>query len=110
MEKVLIFLIFFISAQAYAEEASAWSERTGYKFSSEHQIALDAAKKHTANERIDQLTVHYEYQISTIKNGFYIFVIQYTLNKDHKKLYYPGGHFALDIDKNGNVIKVHPGA
>jgi hypothetical protein len=110
MEKVLIFLIFFISAQAYAEEASTWSERTGYKLSSEHQIALDAAKKHTANERINQLTVHYEYQISTIKNGFYIFVIQYTLNKDHKKLYYPGGHFALDIDKNGNVIKVHPGA
>ena len=110
MKKIPIFLIFVISVFAYAGEDPTWSERAGYKLLSEHEIALNAAKKYTKNETINELTVHYEYQISTTKEGFYVFVIQYTLNEDNKKLYYPGTHFALDIDKNGNVIKLHPGS
>ncbi len=110
MKEALIILLFSISSHAYAEEISTWIERSGYIFNSEHKIALDAAKKYTVNEKINKLTVHYEYQISKNKNGFYVLVIQYTLNKELEKLYYPGGHFALDVDKNGNVIKFHPGA
>ena len=110
MNKVLIVLLLSISSYSCAEEVSTWIERSGYVFISEHEIALNAAKKYTVNEKINKLTVHYEYQISTNKNGFYIFVIKYTLNKELKKLYYPGGHYALDVDKNGNVIKFYPGA
>ena len=113
MRKRLFIILLSLSISGVANENASWTEMQDYTFHPGHELALKATKawvKAQEKEKQSPTTIwHYEYKITTTKNGFHCLVVKYTLTGDNQKQYYPGAHFSLDIDHNGNVITVIPG-
>ena len=85
-----------------------------YKLITQHKPALKAAKQWVARNKKPgpkpSKIWHYEYNIHTTDKGFRIFVVKYTLSGESEKQYYPGAHFSLYINKNGEVYNMMPGS
>ena len=111
MRIIYLILLLTLSTFCQAKQTSTWVERDDYTFIPEHIPALKAAKDYVrANKKADtQLIWHYEYKITSEESGFYVFIVEYTVSEEGKKLYYPGAHFSLKLDKDGNITEMIPG-
>ena len=104
---ILPFALIFSTA-AIAADFGNWIVAEGYQPIERHQIALKSAQEWTAKEYgLDKY--NYVYQITENEAGFYVSVVM-AAELGSNLQSFPGGHFALYIDKKGKVYDVFRGA
>ena len=105
-------ILFLFVYRATGQEVVDWVAAEGYEPIPEHVLILDSARRYTAarDKTLErEFSYNYEYRIE--KNGmdYHVFVLIQALDDEGNPSYFPGGHFGLYIDSDGEVIDLHPG-